>query len=307
MAQVKGNGSTRQATIASKARNVSQNTENLYNAALVDWTFEDSSIPASKIVGGVTPAAHAPSHSDGGTDEITVENLATISVDTGQVLKPDGSGGLVFGAAGGGATLYDATHTTSLRSTNASVGALTAVALGSSASAGGLDSVAVGRNSNAGFDKAVAIGKHARAGANQAVVIGGGITANSTYVDTGATRAIAIGYYAQVRANALNSIALGYAATVRVGHTASIGIGKSVDIQGSNAIGIGANVNVNNDRENVIGEGITGGGANTFRLGISATQHFTFSSFTAAAGLLAVTHSLPIQVNGVTFNLLLNQ
>ena len=41
------------------------------------------------------PAVHAPNHSDGGSDEITVENLATAGTD-GQVPTSDGAGGLVM-------------------------------------------------------------------------------------------------------------------------------------------------------------------------------------------------------------------
>ena len=41
---------------------------------------------------------HASRHSDGGADEITVENLATASVNTAHALKPDGLGGVEFGA-----------------------------------------------------------------------------------------------------------------------------------------------------------------------------------------------------------------
>jgi hypothetical protein len=43
---------------------------------------------------------HAASHSDGGADEVTVENLATASVDTSTALRPDGAGGLQFADVG---------------------------------------------------------------------------------------------------------------------------------------------------------------------------------------------------------------
>lgn len=39
---------------------------------------------------------HAASHSDAGADEVTVDNLATGSVDVSRSLKPDGSGGVEF-------------------------------------------------------------------------------------------------------------------------------------------------------------------------------------------------------------------
>ena len=45
---------------------------------------------------GIGP--HASTHSDGGSDEISVEDLGTSSVDTSLVLRPDGLGGLAFGA-----------------------------------------------------------------------------------------------------------------------------------------------------------------------------------------------------------------
>lgn len=39
---------------------------------------------------------HAATHSDGGADEVEVQNLASGSSDTGQRLRPDGAGGLEF-------------------------------------------------------------------------------------------------------------------------------------------------------------------------------------------------------------------
>ena len=39
---------------------------------------------------------HATNHSDGGSDEVTVENLAATSTDTSAALRPDGAGGLAF-------------------------------------------------------------------------------------------------------------------------------------------------------------------------------------------------------------------
>jgi hypothetical protein len=39
---------------------------------------------------------HSSTHDDGGTDEISVEGLATASVDTSTALRPDGLGGLAF-------------------------------------------------------------------------------------------------------------------------------------------------------------------------------------------------------------------
>ena len=50
---------------------------------------------------------HAARHSDGGADEITVENLATSSSATTNVLSPDGAGGLVMRAEVGGADMFD--------------------------------------------------------------------------------------------------------------------------------------------------------------------------------------------------------
>ena len=40
---------------------------------------------------------HASAHADGGTDELTVETLATAASDTSYALKPDGVGGVAFG------------------------------------------------------------------------------------------------------------------------------------------------------------------------------------------------------------------
>lgn len=61
------------------------------------------------IVGeGPAPAPHAPTHQDGGTDELEVETQPTSATDTTFVLKPDGAGGVVFGPAPpGGAALSE--------------------------------------------------------------------------------------------------------------------------------------------------------------------------------------------------------
>lgn len=47
--------------------------------------------------GGGLPL-HASTHQDGGADELAVESLPTASNNTAHVLKPDGSGGVTFGA-----------------------------------------------------------------------------------------------------------------------------------------------------------------------------------------------------------------
>ncbi len=41
---------------------------------------------------------HASAHSNSDADEVTVENLGTVATDTALILKPNGSGGLVFGS-----------------------------------------------------------------------------------------------------------------------------------------------------------------------------------------------------------------
>jgi hypothetical protein len=79
----------------------STSTLSQLNAKISDATLDDSSAAR-------TPTAHASSHSDGGSDEISVEDLATTASDTSQVLRPDGAGGLAFGADAGGQEIYDA-------------------------------------------------------------------------------------------------------------------------------------------------------------------------------------------------------
>ena len=49
---------------------------------------------------------HATAHSDGGTDEVNVENLAATSITTTEVLAPDGSGGVEFRAPAAAPTEY---------------------------------------------------------------------------------------------------------------------------------------------------------------------------------------------------------
>ncbi len=53
-------------------------------------------------VNALPVAAHAVAHADGGSDELSVEALATAATDTALVLKPNGLGGIAFGAAPGG-------------------------------------------------------------------------------------------------------------------------------------------------------------------------------------------------------------
>lgn len=154
--QVKGFGSTRKATDATKARNTFQNTENLYNQALVDWAFEDLSIPASKIIGGA------------GTPAIT----------------------------------YDTTYTTSMKSTNGTVSAANAIAIGRTSQATYDDSVAIGDGATAQALRAVSIGNSADALTDDSVALGNGSTAN-------AGAAIAIGNGAAVNATFTNSVAIG--------------------------------------------------------------------------------------------------
>ncbi len=64
------------------------------NALVSDATLDTSS--ASR-----TPSTHATSHSDGGSDEITIENLAT-SGASGKVPTSDGAGGLTMETPAGG-------------------------------------------------------------------------------------------------------------------------------------------------------------------------------------------------------------
>jgi len=55
----------------------------------------------------VTPGLHAASHGDGGTDEVTVENLAATSTDNTQVFGPDGSGGVEAKGVTDSAAIHD--------------------------------------------------------------------------------------------------------------------------------------------------------------------------------------------------------
>ena len=95
----------------------------------IDIDVDESNISHDNITGVSAddhhPKLHAADHSDGGVDEIEVEDLATGETDTALVLKPDGAGGLVFGAdvgggGGGGFTEYDE-RLTELGTTSASL------------------------------------------------------------------------------------------------------------------------------------------------------------------------------------------
>ena len=61
------------------------------------------------IGGGGHAEDHASRHSNGGADEVSVENLGTAETDTTMVLAPDGAGGVEFRAeagGGGGSSFY---------------------------------------------------------------------------------------------------------------------------------------------------------------------------------------------------------
>lgn len=55
---------------------------------------------------GPAPAAHAPTHEDGGSDPIEVETLPTSELDDTLVLAPDGAGGLEYHAIPGAKGAY---------------------------------------------------------------------------------------------------------------------------------------------------------------------------------------------------------
>jgi hypothetical protein len=66
---------------------------------------------AAAIAASGPPALHAATHSDGGTDEIKIENLGATSTDATKVFGPDGAGGVeVKTASSGGFTDYYYTH-----------------------------------------------------------------------------------------------------------------------------------------------------------------------------------------------------
>ncbi len=59
-------------------------------------TMPDADITPDDASASRTPSSHVASHSNGGSDEIAVENLATGSVDVSTALRPDGVGGLAL-------------------------------------------------------------------------------------------------------------------------------------------------------------------------------------------------------------------
>ena len=344
MAQVKGSGSTRKATIASKARDVSQNTENLYNEALVDWAFEDLSIPSSKIIGTVTPALHAPSHSNGGTDEITIENLGTASANTAYALKPDGAGGLAFGAVGGGGAIdYDGTYTNSLVSTSSTVGAAKAIAIGYNSyatAASGIgfgngagsyaaDGIAIGRGSyiNANSSNSVAIGYNSYTTGGVAVAVGGNSYAAQYGVAVGKSSVanqgtIAVGHSASDDGTGTFNTLVGYdaystgafAQGVAIGTNAKmkalrgIAVGPSAQVAGTDSVAIGRNAQTALAATNsvAIGPYVTNSVASSLKLGVSAANHISFETFSAVAETPAASHTLTIKIGAGTYKVLLS-
>jgi hypothetical protein len=378
MAQVKGDGSTRQATAASKARNVSQNTENLYNAALVNWAFEDASIAASKIIGGI-PGTPAISYDTTFTTSLVSTNAIASTfraIAIGQSGTTAGSRAVAIGygasatqegsiAIGRGSVAYGAQDVAIGNNAYAKTGFIGRVLIGEGSYSGATETVSVGGDSYVGGSRGVAVGHEASvfAGSSNGIAIGfradvkAGITnaiSIGTQARTYADEALAIGYYAYVLGSlSTRSIAIGTSTVVfddnpntiiigsvsqtdAVGGTAenstvigvsTIGIkANAVHIgynntgggdfsitMGANAAGvgnygmaIGTSANANQTREHIIGHQVPGAGVSTFSLGVSATEHITFDTWTAAASVKSITHQLPIQVAGSTYYVLLS-
>lgn len=68
-------------------------------------TVPDASITVDDAGDSRPPNVHASSHSDGGSDEVTIENLATAG-SNGQVPTSDGAGGLTMETPGGGGSSF---------------------------------------------------------------------------------------------------------------------------------------------------------------------------------------------------------
>lgn len=89
--------------IAALWRDINDRVDTAYTAGGTDVAVADGGTGASTAAGartnlGAASSTHAATHSNGGTDEVTVENLGAAATDTALVLKPDGSGGVTFGA-----------------------------------------------------------------------------------------------------------------------------------------------------------------------------------------------------------------
>lgn len=82
------------------------------------WAKKFSKFGRQENPGGGAGTAgdnHATRHSDGGSDQVIVENLAATSTDTAKFLQPDGSGGVqVATPPGGGLTLVHITTNTTV-------------------------------------------------------------------------------------------------------------------------------------------------------------------------------------------------
>ena len=59
------------------------------NAIITDATLDDSGDPRD-------PNAHAPTHEDGGSDELTAQNLGSAAAVSGKIMQTDGAGGWVL-------------------------------------------------------------------------------------------------------------------------------------------------------------------------------------------------------------------
>jgi len=107
------------------------------NTAVTDATLDDASDSR-------TPTTHAASHSDGGSDEITIENLATAGT-IGQVPTSDGAGGLTMEESGGGNVSSPGSETATRLAAFTGTNAIdeTVVSIDSAGNMTGLESIVV--------------------------------------------------------------------------------------------------------------------------------------------------------------------
>lgn len=245
-----------------------------------------------------TPVAHAATHSYGNTDTINVENLATANMNVGYVLRSDGDGTLSFVAPGGGsgAVTYDVTYTHSLISTNATAGADYSINLGYGASNTAAHTISIGEGTVAASIYDVIVGYGAYSGNTP-----GGYNVIVGWFAQAKTNSVALGKQANSLSGA-SGVAVGTLSQVAGDYGVSVGTASNST---TNAIAVGHSANASAANSVAIGQNVANSTTNSIKMGWAntANNYIHFTSFTPAVDATAPTHSIPITIGGATFHI----
>lgn len=280
------------------------------------------------FIAGNLPA-HASTHENGGSDQITVESLHTADTNPGRILTSNGDGTTSFTVVGGSSPLnYTAAPDYGLYGnyTAGVVGKLS-MQIGNTASAPGYYSIAFGYGANVTYDWGVAIGAGATITDSYGVAVGYATTAKTgVAIGRGSSAQsdnIAIGYYASANTlynnaigignysavGSINGVALGANATIGAYSAHGVAIGSQATVSTSASYGVALGRNAQAQSKGVVALGAWAGygasGTKIVVVGYSATASTGVGGVAvgyragAPAGAVAVGYSAEATLNSV--------